>query len=73
MLSVGKTCEPELLQGHPKGEQIPLPSSLGDKVFKAWIRSAPAYLDLVLVELAPFCMSDGFLDAGERKRCAVCG
>ena len=32
------TLDPELLrQGNPKGQQVPLPTSLTDKVFKAWL------------------------------------
>ena len=52
------TLDPELLrQGNPKGQQVPLPTSLTDKVFKAWLheRTLPnqaTYLDLVKQELA---------------------
>ena len=52
------TLDSELLrQGNPKGQQVPLPSSLTDKVFKAWLHertlsNQATYLDLIKQELA---------------------
>ena len=52
------TLDPELLrQGNPKGQQVPLPTSLTDKVFKAWLHertlsNQATYLDLIKQELA---------------------
>ena len=46
-----------LRQGNPKGQQVPLPTSLTDKVFKAWLHertlsNQATYLDLIKQELA---------------------
>ena len=52
------TLDSELLrQGNPKGQQVPLPTSLTDKVFKAWLHertlsNQATYLDLIKQELA---------------------
>ena len=52
------TLDAELLcQGNPKGQQVPLPTSLTDKVFKAWLHertlsNQAIYLDLIKQELA---------------------
>ena len=52
------TLDPDLLrQGNPKGQQVPLPTSLTDNVFKAWLQertltNQATYLDLVKQELA---------------------
>ena len=52
------TLDSDLLrQGNPKGQQVPLPTSLTDKVFKAWLQERTLsnqanYLDLIKQELA---------------------
>ena len=52
------TLDSDLLrQGNPKGQQVPLPTSLTDKVFKAWLHERTLsnqanYLDLIKQELA---------------------